>query len=238
MQREWIDAGYVLLTEGRSPKSSHGLLPAHLVTVSTCLVDAYPDSWALPWVETSLVESRAIQDSLGLEDDEFALLREWVGQALDSGEFGWPNVFFSAQIAREFQARFLRTLKGIRLVGLSLTKEVAEDFLRTEAPQEGYGASGVWTMVARGESPRAIATQLGFDVLGAEFGGSFHTFSCNGLEQDYNDKFGITFNELGLIPEYESAVLAAEYTNRDDTGAEPVEWYPFRVEGLEAGIAG
>ncbi|MGC4068432.1 MAG: hypothetical protein QM784_28055 [Polyangiaceae bacterium] len=71
---------------------------------------------------------------------------------------------------------------------------------------------------------------LGFEVLGANWGGSFHTFSCNSLEQQFSENIGIAFNQDGLIDTYEDALKASEYTNRDDVGAEPVAWYPFRLD--------
>lgn len=233
-QDDWIGAGFFLLSEGKSSEKSPRLLPAHIITVSNCIVDTYPDSWALPWVDTPADELRSMRDSLGLDDNAFGDLRSWVEQAMESGDFGWPNVFFSVRAGREFSHRFLGALQGVRLVGLSLTKDVAADFLREEAPQEGRGASGVWTMLARRELLAQPATQLGFDVLGAEYGGWFHTFSCNGLEKDFSDKLGVLFNQCGLIDEYVRAVAASEYTNRDDTGAEPVAWYPFRVDDYGA----
>jgi len=230
MECEWLEAGFFVITGGKSPARETCLLPERIVTVSTCIVESYPDSWALSWVKTTPDQVRQIRETLALKDSELAELRSWVGQAMNDGHFGWPNVFFSLRAAREFRERFLGVLQESRIVGLSLATDVAAAFLREEAPQEGHGAPGVWTMLTRGVRLNRPTSPLGFDVLGAEYGGAFHTFSCNGLEQEFNEKLGITFNRYGLIDDYLRAVTASEYTNRDEVGAEPVAWYPFRVD--------
>ena len=157
---------------------------------------------------------------------------------MDDGHFGWPNEFFSLRAAREFGIRFLGAAQRSRIVGMSLAMDVAAAFLREEAPQERHDGSGVWTVLKRGVPLAQGGSLLGFDVLGAEYGGWFHTFCCNGLEQEFNEKLGITFNEYGLIDDYSRAVTACEYTNRDDVGAEPVAWYPFRVDDRPVKEAG
>jgi hypothetical protein len=69
----------------------------------------------------------------------------------------------------------------------------------------------------------------GYEVLGSEAGGSFHTFACHGLEADYVEKLGLSLNSNGLISDYNDAVRASDYTNLDSTGTEPVPWFPWLV---------
>lgn len=234
MDCEWFEAGFFVVSGGKSPKRRSRLLPARIVTVSTCVVESYPDSWALPWVETTPDELRHIREALSLDESGFADLRSWVGRAMDDGEFGWPNVFFSLRAAREFRSRFLGALQESRLLGLSIAKDFAAAFAREERLQEGRDGPGVWTIVTRRVPSMQRSSPLGFDVLGSEYGVSFHTFSCNGLEKEFDEKLGISFNEYGLIDDYSRAVAACEYANREDVGAEPVAWYPFRVDDYPA----
>lgn len=130
----------------------------------------------------------------------------------------------------DFKGRFLSGVLDLRLVGLSLVKEVVTEFLTEEAPEEGRGGLGIWTKLTMNSILSLDSAPLGFDVLGSEYDGSLHAFSCNGLEQDFAQKLNTSFNEYGLICEYSQSVTACEYTNREDVGAEPVIWYPFRVD--------
>ena len=69
---------------------------------------------------------------------------------------------------------------------------------------------------------------LGYEVLCWDIGG-FHSFICNGLEKDYEEKLQLIFNENGFFNELDSAVKAVEYTRRDEVGAEPGYWAPFKL---------
>jgi hypothetical protein len=115
------------------------------------------------------------------------------------------------------------------LIGLSLETQIAVEFIRDEEPGTGSGV-GVWTALTQGVRLNPGGALRGFDVLGMEDDGSFHSFSCNDLELTFAQKFGIVFNEHGLIDIYVKAVAASDYANEDEAGAEPVPWYPFRVD--------
>jgi len=77
------------------------------VTVSHCVVDAFPDNRVLPGVEAAPEDLRRLRESLALSEPDLAELREWGGRALDDGTFGRPNVFPSLSAARAFRRRFL-----------------------------------------------------------------------------------------------------------------------------------
>ena len=96
---EWIEAGFFLVSSGKSPERQSRLLPARIVTISTCIVESYPDSWALPWVEARPEELLKIRELLSLGESGLADLRSWVGRAMEDGDLGWPNVFFSLRAA-------------------------------------------------------------------------------------------------------------------------------------------
>ena len=44
------------------------------------------------------------------------------------------------------------------------------------------------------------------------------------------DKLGIRLNEFGLIAAAEDALAAAAYVSREEVGAEPVPWHPWKVQ--------
>ncbi len=234
MEQAWVEAGFFVIADGASPQQARPLLPPAIVTVSACIVDSYPGSWALPWTNTSPDTLAEVQRSLALDDGAFAELCASVRAAFDDGSFGWPNVFASLDAAQDFKRQYLQALVNARVIGLSFTREVAAAFVADQAPSGGLGGSGVWLMLARDLTLRRGGALLGFDTLGADSGGSFHTFSCNGLWEDLHEKLGVSFNEHGLISRYADAVAACDYLNREEVGAEPVSWYPGRIDCYEA----
>ena len=92
------------------------------------MVDVYPGVWALPRVETPSEELARIREALQLTESEFADLRSWVDCAFSSSEFGWPNLFLYLGSARDFNRQFMRAVHGVRLIGLSITADDAEEF--------------------------------------------------------------------------------------------------------------
>lgn len=218
MKSEWIQAGFFLITEAAAPPSDQPFLPPRIITASDCRADVYPGFWAIKSNETPPEELTRVREELKLTESEFEDLRSWVDRSLASADLGWPNVFLNLRAAREFKRRFMAAVAGVHLIGLVIAADDGEEFI------PDYEGSGMGMIVSRQLPPDDSGVFLGFDVLGVEYGGSLHTFSCNGLERDYVEKFGITFNAHGLIADQDQALAAAEYTNRDETAAEPVPW--------------
>jgi hypothetical protein len=229
MKSEWIQAGFFLITEAVPYPRDQQFLPPQIITVSTCMVHAYPGWWALPGEEmlpdggTRPRTLADVPEELKLTGSEFEEARSWVDRSLASSDLGWPNVFLNLRAAREFKRRFMKAVPGVHLIGLVIAADDAEEFT------PDYETSGLGMIVSRRLPPDDSGAFLGFDVLGVEIGWSFHTFSCNGLAADYVGRLGITFNAYGLIPDQDQALAAAEYTNRDETGAEPVPWCAVKL---------
>jgi hypothetical protein len=224
---EWIQAGFFLIKEAVPPPRDRQFLPPRIITASDCIAEVYPGYWALPGGEVSSdggTRQATLADvpkELKLTGSQFDDLRSWVERALASLDLGWPNVFLNLRAAREFKHRFMHAISGVHLIGLAIASDNVEEF--TSDP------SSMGEVASKRLPPDDSGVFLGFDVLGVEFGGDFHTFSCNGLEKDYVEKLGITFNAHGLIPDQDQALAAAEYTNRDETGAEPVPWFAAKL---------
>jgi hypothetical protein len=114
------------------------------------------------------------------------------------------------------------------LLGISLRTADVGDFVVDVAPSSNPG-DGVVSVLAEERAP--IEGEVwGFEVLGADFG-TFHTYLCHGLETEFMDVLGVRFNERGLIEDWTGAAAASEWINRDEVGAEPVPWYPWRIDG-------
>lgn len=233
---EGIEAGYYIVSDAIPPNRERVFTPPRVVTISTCIVDSYPDAWALPWAGTSESQLREHQTSLGLEAPETAALRAWVSKALESGEFGCPNVFLSLATAREFDRRFLAKVKRRRLLGASVAADVAARFLHEMEPQRPNAGSGTWSALSRNRRIEPGGRFLGFDIVGAEWGGDFHTFWCNGLERDFESHLGIRVNPQGLLEDEVQALAACEYVSRPEVGAEPCCWFPVGIHEYGFGL--
>jgi len=229
-ENEWIQAGFFLVTEGIPALKDQQFLPPRIITASACMADVYPDERMLSWVKTSPEELAGIRDELKLSESEFEDLRALVDQSFESG-FGWPRVILDLTFAREFNRRYLQAVRGVHLLGMCITADDAEKCRQyiVSLSSESAGETGFQKMFSRRQPCVDSGVFLGFDVIGPEYYGAFHTFSCDDLAKDFVEKLGITFNAHGLIPDEEKAFAAAEYANREETGAELVPWFAVKL---------
>ncbi len=130
---EWIQAGFYLVTEAVPHPKDQQFLLSRIITVSNYMAEVYPGAWAITWVETPPEELARIRETLQLTESEFADLRSWVDRAFYSSEFGWPNLFLNLSSARDFNRQFLKAVRGVRLIGLSIRPDDAEELMRLES---------------------------------------------------------------------------------------------------------
>jgi len=71
---------------------------------------------------------------------------------------------------------------------------------------------------------------IGFDLIGVESGGDFHSFHCHDLANELREKFGLELNEFGLIREMKNPQDVIDFMNDENNGFEPVPWYLVKVK--------
>ena len=71
---------------------------------------------------------------------------------------------------------------------------------------------------------------LGFDFVGIEIGGDFHTFHCHDLGNELVQKFGMSLNKYGLFDNSNQFKHVLDYLNNEENGCEPVPWFLAKVK--------
>ena len=229
---DWRNGGYFLMGPVAEGAVRDKRLPAVLWSVSKCVAQSYPDETYLNWVSTTSERDAELRQVLELSTGELANLKSHVTDLFNNDLVRWPNVFATLAAARAFYARWLTNLSGLRLLGVSMPASYVSGYLTEVAPASNphdgvaglLGENRVWE---EGDA-------WGFEVLGSDYG-AFHTYLCHGLQTELMDLLGVQFNEHGLIGDWSDAVRASEWINRDEVGAEPVPWSPWRIDryGLE-----
>lgn len=200
-------------------------LPRPVWSISTCVSDSYPDETYLEWVATTPDIDEEIREMLGLSPEALAELTSDVTHLFDRGALRWPNVFATTAAARRFHARWLPGIPDVRLVGISLRTSDFSDYLADNGSADS--SDGVLSLLRERREPDS-GEQWGFEVLGTEMGG-FHSYLCHGMEAELMDDLKVGFNERGLIEAWSGAETVSDWINRDEVGAEPVPWYPWRI---------
>lgn len=224
---EYVSGGYFIARPGKRPERKNELLPEWILTASHCLVDLVLDTWAVEWSSDSRESRLEAASRLGLDGAALAELTAWCTRALDTGELGWPGVFFDVEVARRVRARFLPQ-DDLVVFGIALPRDLTQEFLEELSPKEATGDTGVAAAIRRGAPPNDGGTALGFDILGWDWS-YFHSYACNSLESEFASALGITPNRHGFFDRLEDARRCADHCNLETTGAEPVFWLPWLV---------
>jgi len=210
-----------------------GKLPTGLLTVSACLADIVPDSWAIEWANVDKTERLARAAEFGIDADQLPHAIRWATDHFNGGGFAWPNVFLSAAPARDFRRRFVTAT--VRLLQISLPEQMLDSFLALTAPppqQPGYapvGSIGVHEALAQRSVLTELAERRGFEVLGFDGAAGFDSFRCNSLESDFQRLVGVQFNQWGLIDDVGDAARCAEFASSPEVSTCAIAWHPWLV---------
>ena len=127
----------------------------------------------------------------------------------------------------------LNHLEHLKLIAIATTARERDIFLAETHSENNQNdcRTGV-ELALRSRTIVDKGTVLGYEILGYDCGW-FCSFVCNSLEKDFVNRLGIKLNQYGLIPQYNLALIATEYTTRPTTGAEPVLWLPWTIIELD-----
>lgn len=225
---EFIIGGYYLIQATESKKwMNEKFFPPLIWSASRHICEIYPESWILPWASDD-VSAKENQEILELDDAEFKALQLEFNNLFNQDEFGFPNVFLSLAVARNFHGRYLKHLSNIKLLSIALADEYWEEFIQETEPGKNMGEPGIRIKLRSRHSVEPEAMFKGFEVSGYDHG-QFCSYICNSLQEDYSKKFGISLNKNGFIESYDDARKAADYTMLDETKAEPYLWFPWLI---------
>lgn len=223
---------YVSRIVNRPPWISDALLPERLLTLSSCLTDFFPDAWAIEWASYSEAERIAAAAKVGVRANDIPMLIRFATDALDSGRLGWPCVWQSSSAALEAITKFDCSPMEFAILELGIPVDVVEELLNELAPNPCEGELGLYTCLRKNEPLDVAATSVGWELLGVEHGGQFHSWLCNSLQDALAAATGAKPGPFGLLEtEHDARALDALIAN--GLGAEPVPWFPGLISRLE-----
>lgn len=230
---EYISGGYYLTRRStREAYMSPELVPEWVVSASGCICKFFPDDWSIDWTSDSPDERIREAAGFGISTSVLPRVTAWATAAF-SHAFGWPNVFYTLDGARQAHATLLPEDLDVIILGLGLHKSDVEDFLITARPPDqkpGFapvGETGISQCVNAGKGIDETGDPVGFELLATESGLLTCSWLCNGLEKECATRLGVRTNSSGLVQTHAEALRCAEFISRDDVGAEPGLWLPW-----------
>lgn len=228
---DYISGGYFITKLTKRPEyMSPQLLPDLIVSASDCIVDIFPNFWAISWAGGITNEERKQQaNKFGLPTKSLEELINWTTECLAKDELAYPTMFINFDDAKTFIKNFGTSIPNTVLLGIGLHKSLVSKFLADAKPPAEGIMPAVYYSINKQLKLAQGGRSIGFEVLGYDEYGSNHSWLCNDLQSDANEQFGIRPGKLGLLDTLAEATKVAEHASREEVGAEPGVWLPWLV---------
>ena len=202
-------------------------------TTSACINDALVDTWVYSWSNRSNKLLKQVKKDFQLDDNLILQIQAWADKKFELGKLQWVDNFADLDTALEFKHTFLSHLTDVHIYSIYLSATDSEAMIqefRNDQNKEGdFGLrQNLSLKIEEKESLNEVL--LGYDLIGVEIGGTYHTFYCNDATQELVDKFHLTLNENGLFNEIDDWTAVKEYLNDEKNGFEPVPWYVAKTK--------
>ncbi|WP_289056126.1 hypothetical protein [Carboxylicivirga marina] len=191
------------------------------------------DTFARPWT-IQKDEKEDIVKNFNIDYDTIKHIHSWTDKMDIENEIGFPDLFYSIDSARQYRDSFFSHLKECMIIGIYLPQTEMDNLIKEFEPQgEKMGEIGLRYRLRKKEIENDNGKLIGYDMIGIESGGGFHTFHCHDLYNDLKRDLEIEINENGLINSDSKWNELVDYMNDDDKGFEPVPWYFAKVKLIE-----
>lgn len=230
---EYIKAGYYVMVHR---PLSFGSCQAKIVrTASTCINESLLDHWCYSWTTDNNGYIEEVKERYIIDEDNINAIRAWADKALDDRRIGWINVFKDRDAAEEYVGRFFSHLPDVHIYGLCFAAAEADALLEAFRPfEENMAHLGLYVNLNERirEEHDSDEMLVGFDVIGVELDGGFHSFHCHDLASGLVEKLGLRLNVDGLFEDTADWGAVSKYMNDPENGYEPVPWFPVKVKML------
>ncbi|MBS1501471.1 MAG: hypothetical protein JST32_05385 [Bacteroidetes bacterium] len=202
-----------------------------IYTCSSCINDALVDNWSFTWTANNNAQINTVLNDFDIELNKVTQIRKWVDEEYEKGKIGWQSVFADLETARLYKKTFFSHLNDIQLMSVYFSETEAEVLIETfQTNQIGLYQSLI-KRIPEAQSPNE--TLIGFDLIGIENSGDFHTFYCHNISEDLINKFHFEINSYGLLNAIDDWKAVLDYMNDEETGLEPVPWFFVKVKLLQ-----
>ena len=232
MERHYNGGYYLIKTKPIDFGADKGKVVS---TCSRCINFSVFDNWCLSWMSDKLDNKEKIE--LELTDNKIEEIQQWTDTKFENG----ANVFPDIETAIEFKDLFFKSRNDIEIYSLNFP-ETDTDLLISEFAEGSNtnefnynnGDFGLRKNLIKKVEEKNNANDeiLGYDLIGVECDGSFHSFYCHDITTTLIDKFSLRLNSFGLFDEPEKQNAIRKYLNDPETGLEPVPWYIVQVKQL------
>ena len=205
-----------------------------IFTCSNCINSSYLDSWSISWAEDGKNIKDDIRKEFKLSEQRINEIHNWTDNKLEKNKIGWINTFSDQKTVLDYKKSFFSEEKDLQILSINFPETEKNKALNILSPtNEKSGEIGIYQNLKKEIQENTKEERLGFDLIGIEPGGDFHSFHCHDLKNDLISKFKIEINNKGLIQEDKNWKEMVNYMNKSENGFEPVPWFFVKVNRVK-----
>lgn len=202
-------------------------------TCSQCINYSAFDNWCLSWTHDK--PGKEEKKALNLTDEAIRLIQNWTDNRFDKLVNGFPDL----STANEFKNLFYDSRQDIEVLALYFPKQDAEllidDFSEgnnVDVFNYNNGNLEIRKHLQTGIEEKADPNEefLGYDFIGVECDGSFHSFYCSNVTKELTNKCKLSTNGFGLFDKVEDIDAVRLYLNDPGSFLEPLPYYVVKVK--------
>jgi len=212
----------------------HGSIKGFKIfTCSRCINDSFFDSWAISWGTTEKNELEEPKRTFNLTDEKIQDIHTWADKKLNEQKLGWINTFSDLKTLIEYKEKFFPDDSNFEILSISFPESDVDEALEMTKPTgKVRGEVGLYHKLQKKELDLEKDEFLGYDIIGIEPSGDFHSFHCNDASTALKENFGVVLNPFGLIDNYQNWSDLMNYMNDESNGFEHVPWFYVKVNRI------
>ena len=201
-------------------------------TCSGCINFSIFDSWAQSWTKQNLDQEQ--KQELKLDEQKIIEIQKWTEAKFEN----LANLFTNLEDATAFKNCFLSDIPDLEIYSINFSEKdknlLIEEFaegMNTETFNYNNGDFNLRKNLLKNFPENKDEIFLGFDLIGVECDGSFHSFICTNASEELKVKFGLGLNEYGLFDTINDSDELRNFL-LDEKFFEPVPYYICKVKKL------
>jgi hypothetical protein len=201
-------------------------------TCSDCINDSLFASWSLSWTKKGKDELASVGNDFQISQEAIQDITIWADKHFNEKKLGWINVFTDLKTVKEYRDKFFGHLCDVKIFSIYFPDAEANDIIEKFNPVGNNGTLGICDNIGKRIRETEVINEItiGYDLIGIEAGGEFHSFNCHDIADELIEKFGVTINKYCLIDEQADWTMLTDYMNDDKNGHEPVPWFVCKVK--------
>lgn len=204
-----------------------------IYSCSDCINDNLLGTWAYSWTTNNDGEIDKIKRQFFINDHKISEIRQWIDKKFEDKKIGWHDLFTNLETLIEYKEKFYSHLTDHAIFALYFNENETNCLLH-EFNSNGKleGEIGLHQILSEKIVEKELANEktIGFDLIGVELGGDFHSFHCHDIGKELSDKFELTLNDYGLFEPCDDWSPVIDYLNDEVNGFEPVPWFVVKTK--------